>query len=62
MLEVNCDDMLDVMKRLREHSALIIRQQRRRGAGKTVDRQEKSTTQHEARRGRERQQVLSPSH
>lgn len=25
MLELNCDDILDVMKRLREHRAVIIR-------------------------------------
>lgn len=30
MFEVNCDDMLDVMKRLRENRALIIRHQARR--------------------------------
>lgn len=28
MLEVNCDDSLDVMKRLREHRAVIIRDNR----------------------------------
>lgn len=28
MLEVNCDDSLDVMKRLREHRAMIIRDNR----------------------------------
>lgn len=54
MLEVNCDDSLDVMKRLREHRAMIIRdnrhdRERRRGeerestdgGGERVDGQEK---------------------
>ena len=71
MLEVNCDDSLDVMKRLREHRAVIIRdnrhdsERRREGErrpGERVDGQEK--VQRNKMRGAEkkkRQQVLSPS-
>lgn len=56
MLAVNCDDSLDVMKRLREHRAVIIRDNRhdrerrreREGEhrqGERVDGQEKSATE-----------------
>lgn len=72
MLEVNCDDSLDVMKRLREHRAVIIRdnrhdRERRRGGerentggGKTRWTGESATVE-EASRRKEKQRVLSPS-
>lgn len=61
MLEVNCDDSLDVMKRLRKHRAIIIRdnrhdrERRREGEhrrGERGDGQEK--VQQNKRRGGEK--------
>lgn len=59
-MEVNCDDSLDVMKRLRGHRAVIIRDNRhdreRRGGGEegwVVDGQEK-VQQNKRRRGEKR--------
>lgn len=69
MLEVNCDDSLDVIKRLREHRAVIIRDnrhdkrrggERERGRAKTGEGGGSRWTGERATR-KERQRVLSPS-
>ncbi len=71
MSEVNCDDSLDVMKRLREHRAVIIRdnrhdRERRRGAEReSADEREdgrEKVQQNERRGGEQRDSESSVLH